>query len=252
MTTDQISQAAQLLLDARTQRTLITALPADCRPTTTEDGYAVQDAVAAQLGPLGGWKVGASTHDGEPNCAPLPASGVLGSPARLLSSDYPLRGIEAEIAYRFKNDLPPKAQPYTLPEVLAAVGSVHPAIELIESRYTDRTQVDYPSALADALSHGGLVYGEGRDYGFEINQLEQPAQLMFNDKIIVDTRGSNPAGDVLRLLVWLANHVAQRHGGIRAGQIVTTGSCSGVEFAEAGTDVSAHLPGLGWVRVAFC
>lgn len=252
MTTDTIHQAAKHLLDARAQRTPIASLPQDCRPADAAQGYAIQDAVAAQLGPIGGWKVGAASHDSEPNCAPLPAAGIMQSPARCLSSDYPLRGIEVEIAYRFKHDLPPQAQPYTLAQVLDAVASVHPAIEVVESRYSDRTQVDYPSALADSLSHGGLVYGEGRDHGFAINQLEQPVQLMFNDKTVVDTQGANSAGDVLRLLVWLANHVAARHGGIRAGQIVTTGSCSGVEFAEADADVSAHLPGLGWVRVAFC
>ncbi|TEA77819.1 2-keto-4-pentenoate hydratase [Allopusillimonas ginsengisoli] len=252
MTTDRIARAAHYLLDARAQRTLITALPQDCRPLDVAQAYAIQDAVAAGLGPIGGWKVGAAAPDGEPNCAPLPASGIIRSPARLLSTNHPLRGIEAEIAYRFKQDLPPKPHPYTLAEVLAAIASVHPVIEVVESRFTDRTQVDYPSALADALGHGVLIYGEGREQGFNINQLEQPAQLMFDDDMVVDTRGANPAGDVLRLLVWLANHVAGRHGGIRAGQIVTTGSCSGIAFAEADSDVSAHLQGLGWVRVAFC
>lgn len=252
MSPDKIAQAAQCLVQARAQKTLIAALPQDCRPADAAQGYAIQDAVIAQIGPIGGWKVGASSHDGEPNCAPLPATGIMTSPVRLLSEDYPLRAIEAEIAYRFKRDLPARAQPYTLAEVLEAVGSVHPAIELVESRYTDRTAVDAFSALADSLSHGGLIYGEGREHGFNINQLEQPALLMFNDATIVDTKGANPAGDVLRLLVWLANHVATRHGGLRAGQIVTTGSCTGVEFAEPSTDVSAHLAGLGWVRVAFC
>jgi len=252
MTDSQIQQAAQLLLDARAQCNPITALPADCRPTSEEQAYAVQDVVIASLGPIGGWKVGASSHDGEPNCAPLPASGIMQSPVRLSSGDYPLRGIEAEIGYRFKNDLPPRDQPYTLDEILDAVGSVHPVIELIESRYTDRTQVDFCSALADSLSHGGLIYGEGRETGFAINQLEQTAEVAFNDSIAFQGKGANPAGDVLRLLIWLANHGARRQGGIRAGQIVTTGSCSGVTFADPGTDVSAHLAGLGWVKVTFC
>src|SRR3546814_4033600 len=95
-------------------------------------------------------------------CAPLPATHVIEAPAQFPSREFPLRGIEAEIAFRLKHDLPRQNQPYRLADVLAAIGSVHPTIEVVESRYTDRTKVDSLSGLADSLSHGAVVYGAGR------------------------------------------------------------------------------------------
>src|SRR3546814_16333108 len=103
----------------------------------------------------------------------------------------------------------------------------------VESRYADRTQVDSLYGLADSLSHGALVYGAGRRDNLAIDQLAQTATLYFNSAKIAEAKGANPAGDVLRLLVWLANHVASRHaGGLRAGQTITTGSCTGMRSEE--------------------
>ena len=56
---------------------------------------------------------------------------------------------------------------------------------------------------------------------------------------------SNPAGDPLRLLVWLANEGALSLGGLRAGQWVTTGSCTGTVLVARGTAVVADFPALG-------
>src|SRR3546814_16524809 len=93
----------------------------------------------------------------------------------------------------------------------------------VESRYADRTQVDSLYGLADSLSHGELVYGAGRRDNLAIDQLAQTATLYFNSAKIAEAKGANPAGDVMRLMVWLAHHVASRHaGGHRAGKIIKT------------------------------
>lgn len=251
MSNKKIAAAAKLLLDARARQTTIAGLPDACRPATAEQAYAIQDAVAFELGPIGGWKVGAKGISDEPTCAPLPAATVMAGPGKLASGLYPLRGIEAEIAFRLRHDLPSREQPYTLAEVLDAVGSVHPAIEVVESRYTDRTQADPLSGLADAASHGALIYGDGRCTDLAIKQSEQTAELYFDAQQVVHETGANPAVDVLRLLVWLANHVASRHDGLKAGQIVTTGSCTGLLFVGPTAQVSALLPGLGQADLSF-
>ncbi len=61
----------------------------------------------------------------------------------------------------------------------------------------------------------------------------------------------NPAGDPLRLLVWLANEGARSLGGLRAGQWVTTGSCTGTVLVAPGTVVGADFPDLGCAEVKF-
>src|SRR3546814_7183808 len=59
----------------------------------------------------------------------------------------------------------------------------------VESRYTDRTQVDSLYGLADSLSHGALVYGAGRRDNLAIDQLAQTATLYFNSAKIAEAKG---------------------------------------------------------------
>ena len=47
---ENIQQAAEILADAWLQRATLPGLPADCRPQTRADAYAIQDAMAQQLG----------------------------------------------------------------------------------------------------------------------------------------------------------------------------------------------------------
>ena len=61
--------------------------------------------------------------------------------------------------------------------------------------------------------------------------------------------GGNPAGDVWRLLAWVANSCAARCGGLRKGELVTTGSCTGLLFAAPNVHVVAEFDGLGRVEV---
>src|SRR3954466_9083931 len=51
-----------------------------------------------------------------------------------------MRLAEPEFAFRLAHNLPPRPAPYTTKEALAAVGTLHPAIELPDSRFDDVTQ----------------------------------------------------------------------------------------------------------------
>ena len=44
---------------------------------------------------------------------------------------------------------------------------------------------------------------------------------------------------------WTVSHLAQRAGGVHAGDIVTTGSWGGIHFAAPGDEVLARFPGIG-------
>jgi 2-keto-4-pentenoate hydratase len=250
MQPQQIERAAALLVDARRDARALRELPLELIPKTAEEAYAIQDAVIRAIGGIGGWKVGGKSPSAEPNCAPLPAPLVFASPKRLGSEELRLRGIEAEIAVRLGRDLPPREEPYSANDVAAAVESVHPAIEVVESRFIDFRATDPFAVLADSNSNGALVYGEGRVDSIRIDQTRQPVRLFFNAEEVANVVGGNTAGDVWRLLAWLANHCAARCGGLRKGEIVTTGSCTGLLFAASGTVVKAELEGLGSVEVA--
>ena len=65
-----------------------------------------------------------------------------------------MRVAEAEFAFRMGVDLPPRPQPYSVDEVLAAVATLHPAIEVPDSRFDDFTIVGAPQLIADnACAH---------------------------------------------------------------------------------------------------
>jgi len=245
---DRHHDAARLLLSARrdlTQR--LHSLPEAIRPKTEAQAYLIQRAIMDDLGGIGGWKVGSPNPDGPVTCAPLPAAAIQDSPATITGSD---RLVEAEIALRLAHDLPPRDQPYARAEVLAAIASAHPAIEVLQSRYLDVAAVDPLSALADSLSHFGLVVGPAIPDWHSLDLAAETVRLSANGADIKAGIG-NPAGDMIRMLLWLANEGAHWAGGLHAGQVVTTGSWTGKDPVPPGGEARIRFDHAGEAAVRF-
>jgi 2-keto-4-pentenoate hydratase len=244
------STTAQLLLAARRSYTQLNGR--DVLPANLADAYRVQDLTAAELGAISGWKVGAKDATSEPFCAPLPASGVLASGCLLSGPAWHLRGIEVEAALRLGRDLDPQGQWLSPQELAPFFDAVLPAIEVVETRLLDLRNCDPLSQLADLQCHGALVLGAPS--AMPPDQLDLTtlqAQLWFDGQPVADTLGGNPAVDVWRLVAWLALHCAQRGQPLRAGQVITTGSCTGLLPAPTGAHVEAEVTGLGRVDLRF-
>lgn len=237
---NQAQSAAALLLRARDPAARLDALPPELRPADDAAAYAIQREVMAHLGPIGGWKVGATGPDAPPSCAPLPRSGVAASPAPMAPSCI---AVEAEIAFRLGRDLPPRSSAYSREEIVASLATAHPSIEWLESRFTDPGAVDPLSLLADFSTHGGFVWGPGLE---NWQNVDFAAEVVTQD---VDgsrlERTGNPAGDMIRLVQWLANEGAVWAGGLRAGQFVTCGSWTGKAPAGPGQNVSVRFAHAG-------
>ncbi len=245
-----IDAAARALVDARRTGTRLDALPEGARPGSEAEAYAVQDAIAKTLGPVAGWKVGAPGPTATPARAFLHADTIFVETDELPASLFHVIGAEAEIAYRFGRDLPPEAGPYDREAVLAAVATMHPAIEIADTRFTVFGAVDAHSQRADQQNHGVLVIGPGLTDWRSLDPVTQPVRLTIDGSVLHDHIGGNSAVDPVRLLVWLANEGARSLGGIKAGQVVTTGSCTGTDFVAAPTRIVAEFPGLGSVALA--
>ncbi|HXY98976.1 MAG TPA: fumarylacetoacetate hydrolase family protein [Stellaceae bacterium] len=236
------------LIEARRGGTHIASLPPGCVPADAAAAYAVQEAVAATLGRIVGWKVGAGPGD-VLECAPLLADLVAESPARFAAARFPLGGIEGELAFRFGRDLPARAQPYDAEEVWQAIDTLHPAIELIESRFVDFRAHDRLVLLADNLANGAFCHGPGvRDWR-HVDFLAQPASLVIDGAEVACAMGGNAAGHPKRLLAWLANHCARRGRALAAGDVVTTGSHTGLVFAKPGATATVRFAGVGEARL---
>ncbi len=224
-------------------------LPPEVVPTSAEEAYAAQSALLTRLipqfGPIVGWKVGAPSPTAEPAASPLLADLVQPSPARFGGSRLRLRGIEAEVAFRFGQALPPRPEPYGEAEVTAAIHSIHPAIELVETRFDAWEGPPGLAKLADLGSNGGFCFGPGST-DWRSRDLARPTvTLEIEGKLIAERTGGNTAGHPLRTLIWLANHTGRLGHGIKAGDIVTTGSHTGLVFTGQDSRVVARVARLG-------
>ncbi len=248
---DRLRQASEILLEARRTITPITDLPQGLRPTTLAEAYFLQDVMIEELGEIAGWKVGAASPDGTPIFAPMFDFGIASDGALIADRMRRMRGVEAEIAFLLGKDLPPRATPYTREEVLSAIASAHPALELLETAYVDPDKVDRLSMIGDLQMHGGFVHGPAyagwRDFDYSKENVSVSV-----DGIIRTDKGANTAGpDLLKLVLWLANEGQARTGGLDKGQWITTGSWMGKTLADAGSTVHAHFDHFGDVRATF-
>jgi 2-keto-4-pentenoate hydratase len=244
----QLRQAAQLLITARHTGQTITDLQQDLQIVSLEEASFVQDIVAAAFGAVGGYKIGAPSLEATPTFAPMPAVWIYADGATLPGR---LRILEAEIAFLVGEDLLPRPTPYTREEVFAAMASCHPAIEILETGFTDNTAVTKLTGAADLQFNGAFVFGRAIPNWQSIDWHKERVQLSVNGKVEVERTGCNTSGDLLRLPVYLANEGSVRTGGLRRGQWITTGSWTGNTPAQAGSSVTAEFATAGIVQLRF-
>jgi 2-keto-4-pentenoate hydratase len=252
----RLIEATNALLNARRTCHPIADLPANLQPQSLDEAYAIQDRMIAALGDIGGWKIGAPSPDATPMYAPMPLAWIAASGSTLAGERWRYRGLEAEIAFLVGRDLPPRLAsqeqaPYTREEVLAAMASCHPAIEVLESAFVDPSQATPLAKNADLQIHGGFVYGPAAANWQSIDFTKEKVMLAVDGIVRVERTGSNTAGDLLRLLPWLANEGAARTGGLRKGQWITTGSWTGNTLASSRCPVEAAFSTAGRVDLRF-
>ncbi|MSP96833.1 MAG: 2-keto-4-pentenoate hydratase [Betaproteobacteria bacterium] len=225
---------------------------ADPAPLTPQDAYQVQDRVFAALHPgqcAGAWKVGAARPDIEPTAAPIPMARLYRSPARVPAQGFHMLGIEIEIAFRLGRDLPPRAALYSEDDIAAAVSEALVTIELCDTRLANWKTASALWRLADFQLNAALIAGSGTENWRTIDFTRQSAELWIDGVPTLQVTGVHPFGSPIRLLPWLAAHNMGRCGGLHAGNIITTGSWTGMQFVAPGAQVRAHFPGIGEAHV---
>ena len=252
------TQAARLLLAVRRGGPRLGALPPALVPPTLSGAYAIQLALLQEMrSDIAGWK--ATLFGGDDGaCAPLAANAVVDAPAYTQVLDPPLHdpvpyAIEAEVAFRLGRDLPALAPGahYGREAVCDAVVSAHAVIEVVASRYLDPDAVSKLERVADQLLNSLLVVGPSCPDWQSLSLGALPLELRVQGHPVFQGRGGHPQGDPLVPLVWLANHLSTHGRGLRAGELITTGSCCGVQLVAPEQTASAHFVGLGSAVVTF-
>jgi 2-keto-4-pentenoate hydratase len=249
MNASDIATAANLLAAARRSDTRVALLPEGCRPQSVADAHAIQDAVTALLGlPVGGFKANAPSG-AEPTRGVIYAPDIHTSPARVSVARVPQCGVEGEVAFQFRRDLPPRRTPYLREEVAAAVDACA-AIELVTSRYADPNAAGPLDKLVDCISNGAFVHAGGVSGWQRIELGRLKVTLLVNGTPVLEQVGGHPTGDPLGVAVALVE-MMRATTGVKAGQFVTCGSCTGLRYLKPWDRCAVRFDGLGETDVTF-
>jgi 2-keto-4-pentenoate hydratase len=240
--------------------TVLQALAPDERPQTRAEGYAVQAHLERHTkAPVFGWKIAATSIAGQthigvdgPLAGRIRAEHVVSPGSSLNLSGNRMRVAEVEYAFRFAADLAPRAHAYTQAEVLAAVGSLHPALEIPDSRFSDFVTAGAAQLIADAACGWRFALGEAAPPSWRAMDLaaHRPVARM-GDGRVIEGHGFNVLGDPRIALTWIANELSRFGPGLRAGQVVTTGTCLVPIAIGPGDSIEADYPSLGRIALRF-
>lgn len=262
MAPNALRHAAQIIATARTSLQPLPSLPQEVMPNSIDDGYRIQSEVhrllEPALGPLVGYKIGCTSRVMQEYLAiPHPCAGgiharrVHGSGAVLDASGFVRVGVECEIAVRLARDLAPGGAPFTSETVADSIECYLPAIEIVDDRYVKWEALGAPTLIADDFFAAGIVLGEPVARSAVTDLLDVKGRALVNGQ----ERGRGTGADVLdhphNALAWLANHLASQGAGLRAGEIVMTGSLVKTLWLQAGDEATMEFSRLGSVRVAF-
>ena len=262
MNDTQFERAISALANARRDARLLSAWPAEQLPGDLGEAYRLQAAVVRELGPVAGWKIAAVTPGqraalgvDRPIGAALPACSMHDArlaPARLRGADFIAPKLECEIAFELGSDLPPRpGRAYSRAEVRAAVAALRVAVEIVDWRIP--RGLGALAELADGFNNGALVAGVARTGwdGIDLGGVDIVLVRRQDGRDDEVARGSPKTildGDPFGTVVMLANAQPDAGRGLVAGDIVTTGSCTGAPSLPGPGAYRADFAGLGSVE----
>ncbi|MEO8165573.1 MAG: fumarylacetoacetate hydrolase family protein, partial [Betaproteobacteria bacterium] len=235
-------------------------LPAECRPSTRIDGYRIQAQVARLSNQkVFGWKIAATSKAGQqhigvdgPLAGRLLEKRVFAPGASVSLAHNSMGVVEAEFAFRMGRDLPPRKTPYSTDVVVAAVASMHPAIEIPDSRYRNFVTAGAAQLIADNACASYFVLGPATSTAWQTwNLPRHPVTVYVNGKVAREGVGENVLGDPRIALTWIANELSLIGDTLREGETVTTGTCIAPADVKAGDAVLADFGDFGRVETRF-
>ncbi|MDX6751293.1 hydratase [Geminicoccaceae bacterium 1502E] len=253
-----VREAADLLWRHWNAGTRLEALPEEIRPRTRGEGYAVQALLEERSAvPPFGWKIAATSKEGQahigvdgPLAGRLLAERVVPDGGSLALGHSLMRVAEPELAFRMARDLEPRFEPYGVEEVLAAVGTLHPAIELPDSRFEDFVGAGAAQLIADNACAHHFVLGPAAPEGWrDLDLARHRVVARCTGQPDREGIGANVLGDPRVALTWLANELSGLGITLGAGQVITTGTCMAPLPVEPGQEVAADHGALGGVSV---
>jgi 2-keto-4-pentenoate hydratase len=256
---DPLLQAASDLLYEHWMRgSVISGLPVDIKPATREQGYAIQARLDERSrSSVYGWKIAATSAAGQahigvdgPIAGRILAERVVPCAGVIPAGPNHMAVAEIEFAFRMGLDLDPRLEGFSVEEVLAAVETLHVAIEIPDSRYEDFAHVGAPQLIADNACAHYFVAAEASTADWRSIDLSTHRVVgRIDGKIEQDGSGASVLGDPRIALTWLANELSTLGITLQKGQTVTTGTCIPPLAISSGDLVTADFGSLGTATV---
>jgi 2-keto-4-pentenoate hydratase len=249
---------ADMLAAGRRDARQLGRLAPDLVPATVEEGYTINGLVAQRLGwETLGWKIAGTTpamreklRVTEPIYGRTYRRFGTRSPARFAHAALLDPLVECEFFVILARDLPPRDTAWTMTEIVNAVASVHAGIEIAECRFPMGQLPPLPAVLADGSASGRYVFGgEISDWRGRIAAM--PVVLEVDGAPRRHGSGADVMGDPLAPLLWLANERRRWGDGLRAGEMISTGSTTGMFPVRLGQVVRALFGDVAEVRIDF-
>jgi 2-oxopent-4-enoate/cis-2-oxohex-4-enoate hydratase len=184
----------------------------------------------------------------QPDFGQLTSGMVFSEGQAILAGSMIAPRAEAEVAFVLKRDL--MGPGITAADVLRATDFVVPCFEIVDSRIKD-WKIKIQDTVADNASCGVLVLGGVRKTPHQLDLALAGMVLEKNGEIISTSVGAAVQGSPVNAVVWLANTLGRLGIGLKAGEIILSGSQSPLVPVKAGDSLYCSVGGIGGTSVRF-
>jgi len=251
-------RAAETLLAEHQANARFRTLGPPDGPASIADAYDIQDRYVALLrgkhGDAVGYKVGLTSAAMQTFCGidhPIAgvvlASRVHQSGASVKRADFGRLGLEFEIAVRIKSDVPITGRPCTAEMIAPHIEGVCAAIELVDDRSADYSNLDVRSLVADNSWNAGIVLSQFATKWPDLPDV--PGRASMDGAAFGEGHGRDILGHPFNSAAWLATQINARGKGLKAGDVIMTGSVMKTVFPENAASYRFELAGIGVVEV---
>jgi len=142
--------------------------------------------------------------------------------------------------------------PYKEDEVSDAVEALFPALEIGDTVFEDwYGSSGYYGASMDNGGAAAFVHGAPVRNWREMDLANAKIDLYLNGQYIKSGYGRAAMGNPLTSLTWIVNWLQARGKILRAGEFVSTGTCTGHFFAAPGDHLKVDFGEIGEVAVTY-
>ncbi len=227
----------------------------DQHPTDVAQAYQLLEAVTAATGKnIVGYKLGATTAPAlemmqleEPFAGPL-LDGLTfssGHTAAVFAENNP--ALESEFVLGLSKDIPAGGN-LTESDVAAAVGWIAGGFELIGKRFAELPTGRGLCTIGDGAGNFIVVTGEPNNDPHALDLAALPVTLKVNGEVSASGLSNDSLqGSPLGMLTWFANSSVVPERGLKAGDMIYCGTCTGLTPVKSGDKVEADFGVLGTV-----